>query len=93
MPDGANIVNTAHCAPVDERALADALTHGKLALARLDVYQTEPGDRRDISALPNTFLLPHNASANMETRDAAGFRYLDNLDAYFAGRDSEDRVT
>ena len=45
------------------------------------------------SALPNTFLLPHIGSANMETRDAMGFRALENLDAYFAGRDPEDRVT
>ncbi len=80
------------CAPVDERALADALTPGKLALAGLDVYRAEPGDNRDISALPNTFLLPHIGNANMETRDAMGFRALDNLDAYFAGWDPEDRV-
>ena len=31
-------------------------------------------------------------SANMETRDAMGFRALDNLDAYFAGRKPIDRV-
>ena len=45
-----------------------------------------------LSALPNTYLLPHISSANMETRDAMGFRALDDLDAYFAGRDPEDRV-
>jgi lactate dehydrogenase-like 2-hydroxyacid dehydrogenase len=28
----------------------------------------------------------------METRDAMGFRALDNLDAYFAGHDPKDRV-
>ena len=79
MPDGANIVNTARGALIAERALADALTSGKLASAGLDVYQTKPGGSRDISALPNTFLLPHIGSANMETRDTMGFRALDNL--------------
>ena len=92
LPDGANIVNTARGALIAERALSNALTSGKLASAGLDVYQTEPGGSRDISALPNTFLLPHISSANMETRDAMGFRALDDLDAYFAGRDPEDRV-
>ena len=92
LPDGANIVNTTRGALIAERALADALTSGKLASAGLDVYQTKPGGSRDISALPNTFLLPHISSANMETRDAMGFRALDDLDAYFAGRDPEDRV-
>ena len=92
LPDGAIIVNTARGALLDESALADALTSGKLASAGLDVYRTEPGGNREIAALPNTFLLPHIGSANMETRDAMGFRALDNLDAYFAGREPKDRV-
>ena len=92
LPDGAIIVNTARGALVDESALIDALRSGKLASAGLDVYRTEPGGNQDISALANTFLLPHIGSANMETRDAMGFRALDNLDAFFAGREPEDRV-
>ena len=43
-------------------------------------------------ALPNTFLMPHIGSATAETRDAMGFRALDNLDAYFAGREPRDRI-
>ena len=34
-----------------------------------------------LAALPNVFLLPHIGSATEETRDAMGFRALDNLDA------------
>ena len=86
LPDGAIIVNTAR------GALVDALRSGKIASAGLDVYCTEPGGNREIAALPNTFLLPHIGSANEETRDAMGFRALDNLDAYFAGREPKDRV-
>ena len=37
LPDGANIVNTTRGALIAERALADALTSGKLASAGLDV--------------------------------------------------------
>ena len=36
--------------------------------------------------------LPHVGSATTETRDAMGFRALDNLDAFFAGREPGDRV-
>jgi lactate dehydrogenase-like 2-hydroxyacid dehydrogenase len=42
--------------------------------------------------LGNIFLLPHVGSATKETRDAMGFRALDNLDAFFAGRELGDRV-
>ena len=45
-----------------------------------------------LPALKNVFLLPHIGSATEETRDAMGYRALDNLDAYFKGREPGDRV-
>jgi lactate dehydrogenase-like 2-hydroxyacid dehydrogenase len=42
--------------------------------------------------LDNIFMLPHIGSATRETRDAMGFRALDNLDAFFAGNEPRDRV-
>ncbi|HEV3309648.1 MAG TPA: D-glycerate dehydrogenase, partial [Chloroflexota bacterium] len=38
------------------------------------------------------FLMPHIGSATAETRDAMGYRALDNLDAFFAGKEPRDRV-
>jgi lactate dehydrogenase-like 2-hydroxyacid dehydrogenase len=37
-------------------------------------------------------LLPHLGSATTETREAMGFRALDNVDAWFANGQPEDRV-
>ncbi|MDH3335552.1 MAG: D-glycerate dehydrogenase, partial [Rhodospirillaceae bacterium] len=42
--------------------------------------------------LDNVFLLPHLGSATIETRNAMGFKALDNLDAFFAGREIPNRV-
>lgn len=92
LPDRAILVNTARGALVDEAALVSALRSGKLFAAGLDVFRTEPGGNPEIAALPNVFLLPHIGSATEETRDAMGARALDNLDAYFAGREPGDRV-
>ncbi|MEM7497269.1 MAG: D-glycerate dehydrogenase [Pseudomonadota bacterium] len=92
LPEGAILVNTARGALVDEEALIGALTSGRLFAAGLDVFRTEPGGNPAIAALPNVFLLPHIGSATAETRDAMGFRALDNLDAFFAGREPGDRV-
>ncbi|MEL6768197.1 MAG: D-glycerate dehydrogenase [Pseudomonadota bacterium] len=92
LPKGAIFVNTARGALVDEEALADALRSGQLFAAGLDVFREEPGGNPKLSALPNVFLLPHIGSATSETRDAMGFRALDNLDAYFAGDAPRDRV-
>lgn len=92
LPDRAIIVNTARGALIDEDALVEALQSGKLFAAGLDVFRTEPGGNPTLASLPNVFLLPHIGSATEETRDAMGFRALDNLDAFFAGRDPSDRV-
>jgi lactate dehydrogenase-like 2-hydroxyacid dehydrogenase len=92
LPDGAIVVNTSRGALVDEAALIEALRSGKIAAAGLDVYAHEPGGNPDFAALDNIFMLPHIGSATFETRDAMGFRALDNLDAFFAGQEPGDRV-
>ncbi len=92
LPDGAIVVNTARGALVDDEDLIAALASGKVAAAGLDVYNDEPDIHPGYRQLPNTFLLPHIGSATLETRDAMGFRALDNMDAIFAGRAPQDRV-
>ncbi|MFQ5955738.1 MAG: 2-hydroxyacid dehydrogenase [Kiloniellales bacterium] len=92
MPDGAVVVNTARGTIVDDAALIAALRSGKLAAAGLDVFNNEPDINPGYRELTNTLLLPHIGSATHETRDAMGFRALDNMDAIFAGREPRDRV-
>ena len=93
LPDGAIVVNAARGAIVDDDALVAALQSGKLAAAGLDVFNGEPTDIHPAyRELENTFLMPHIGSATGETRDAMGFRALENLDAFFAGREPTDRV-
>lgn len=92
LPDGAIVVNAARGSVVDEAALLEALRSGKLAAAGLDVFNNEPDIDPAFAQLDNTFLLPHIGSATRETRDAMGFRALDNLDAIFAGHAPRDRV-
>lgn len=92
LPGGAIVVNTARGALVDDEALIAALRSGKLAAAGLDVFNNEPDIHPGYRELENVFLLPHIGSATRETRDAMGFRALDNLDAFFAGRPPRDRV-
>lgn len=92
MKDGVIFVNAARGSIVDEDALMAALRSGKVKAAGLDVYRNEPFIDERWSKIETVFLLPHIGSATAETRDAMGFRALDNLDAYFAGREPGDRV-
>jgi lactate dehydrogenase-like 2-hydroxyacid dehydrogenase len=92
LPDGAVVVNSARGTVVDDDALIAALKSGKLAAAGLDVFRGEPKLDPRYRDLPNAFLLPHMGSATVETRDAMGFKCLDNLDAIFAGREPPDAL-
>jgi len=92
LPAHAIVVNTARGAVVDDDALIDALRSGRIFAAGLDVFNNEPNIDPRYRELSNTFLLPHVGSATRETRDAMGFRALDNLDAIVAGREPGDRL-
>jgi len=92
LPDEAVVVNTARGAVVDDEALIAALRTGKLFAAGLDVFNNEPNIDPRYKELENAFLLPHVGSATRETRDAMGFRALDNLDAIVSGLEPRDRL-
>lgn len=85
MQEGAVFVNAARGALVDEDALIAALTSGHLFAAGLDVFAAEPDYDLRFRDLPNVFLTPHTGSATVETRNAMGYRVLDNIDAVLAG--------
>jgi lactate dehydrogenase-like 2-hydroxyacid dehydrogenase len=90
---GAIVVNTGRGTSVDDAALVAALRSGHVRAAGLDVYDGEPRVFDGYLALENVALLPHLGSATTETRDAMGFRALDNLDAVLLhGREAPHRV-
>jgi len=93
MNPDAIIVNTSRGAVVDDDALVEALKSGKIAAAGLDVFNGEPDTiHPEYRLLDNTFLLPHIGSATEETRDAMGFRVIENLNAIFNDEEPGDRV-
>ncbi|MEO9825570.1 MAG: D-glycerate dehydrogenase [Paracoccaceae bacterium] len=92
LPKGAVIVNSARGALVDEDALMAALEAGHIAAAGLDCFKVEPGGNPAFAKYDNIFMLPHIGSATRKTRDAMGFRALDNLDAFFAGETPGDTL-
>jgi lactate dehydrogenase-like 2-hydroxyacid dehydrogenase len=92
LPRGAIFVNCARGELVVDDALVAALRSGHLFAAGLDVFEGEPAINQAYLTLPNVFMLPHLGSATVATRNAMGFKALDNIDAVLAGREAPDHV-
>ena len=86
MRSGATLINTGRGALVDEEALIEALSGGRLR-AGLDVFESEPLPAdHPLFSLDNAVLLPHVGSATFSTRMAMVTRALENLRAGMAGQ-------
>ena len=76
------LINIARGSVVDEQALVDALSGGRLAGAGLDVFADEPNVPEALLAMDNVVVLPHVGSGTVETRAAMEELTLRNLDSF-----------
>ena len=78
------LVNIARGSVVDEEALVEALTEGRLAGAGLDVFADEPQVPEALLTMDNVVVLPHVGSGTVQTRAAMESLTLRNLDSFLA---------
>jgi lactate dehydrogenase-like 2-hydroxyacid dehydrogenase len=93
VPAGAWLINTARGAVLDESALFDAVSQGRLAGAALDVFENEPykpvAPDKDLRTLDNVLMTPHVGSSTREACDRMAERAIRNIQLAEAGRFQE----
>jgi lactate dehydrogenase-like 2-hydroxyacid dehydrogenase len=80
------LVNIARGDVVDEAALIETLSRGRIAGAGLDVYEFEPKVPDALKRMENVTLLPHLGTSALEVREAMGMMAVENLIAFFDGK-------
>jgi D-3-phosphoglycerate dehydrogenase len=72
MKDGVIIANAARGGVINEVALVEAITSGKVASAALDVFEKEPKPEIQLLMNPSLSLTPHTGAATNEAQDRIG---------------------
>ncbi len=87
LRQGAVVVNVSRGPVIDESALIDALTAGRIGGACLDVFETEPLPvTSPLWAMDNVIVSPHSASTVAAENELLTDLFIDNLGRWLAGR-------
>jgi phosphoglycerate dehydrogenase-like enzyme len=85
MKPEAFLINMARGGIVDEEALYEALTEGRLRGAALDVHKEEgEGKISPLAGLPNVVLTPHMGAGTIDTQREIGDRVIETVDSFVA---------
>ena len=87
MKPGAILLNTGRGPLVDENAVAEALSSGKLGAYAADVMECEPpSEDNPLFSQPNAFLTPHIAWATRDARQRLMDIAVANVKAFIEGK-------
>jgi glyoxylate reductase len=92
MKKSAYLINTSRGPVIDEVALVEALKHGVIRGAALDVFEFEPKLAKGLAELENVVVTPHIASASEETRNKMSEIAAQNVIDFLAGEEPENVV-
>ncbi len=86
------IVNAARGGLIDEQALADAITEGRVAGAGIDVFAKEPCTASPLFGLDNVVVTPHLGASTHEAQDKAGLAVARSVKLALQGEFVPDAV-
>ena len=79
MKEGVGVINLARGGALNEVALIEALEHGKVAFAGLDVFENEPNPAIQVLMHPQISLTPHIGASTNEAQNRIGFELASQI--------------
>ena len=93
MKRGAIFYNIGRGTTVDQGALVEALRHGHLGAAWLDVTDPEPlPDDHPLWNEPNCYITPHTAGGHRNESETLVRHFVENFDLFLRGQPLRDRI-
>lgn len=93
LKDGAVLINTGRGATIDEDALAEVLSEGRIHSV-LDVFRVEPLPQDSpLRSTPNTILNPHMAGPTFDRRVDATSEVIKDIERYINNQNLENEIT
>ena len=83
MKTGAVLINCARGGVVNEQALHDAVSSGKISFAGVDVFENEPPTNDTILKLKNTSLSAHIGASTKEAQERVGVELAERIIGFF----------
>ena len=79
---GLRLINCARGGLVDEAALYEALSSGRISGAALDVFVTEPATESPLFGLPNVVCTPHLGASTSEAQENVALQIAEQMSDY-----------
>jgi D-3-phosphoglycerate dehydrogenase / 2-oxoglutarate reductase len=86
------LINTARGGIIDEEALAEALTEGRVAGAAVDVFTSEPATENPLISAPNLITTPHLGASTMEAQERVALDVAEQIGAVLRGEPAQYAV-